>query len=328
MSTKTADWSKLAAPSRAEKLTTANVALKAELAATKRRAELLANELHAVHSSRPVKCSTLNIVKPSKEWVRVCIPDTHGAKIDRKAAGAMLDDLKRLNPAEVVLLGDHVDCGGFLAQHHVMGYVAETGYSYAEDCDSANQFLNELQAATPRAKIWYIEGNHERRVETWCVTQTLRHERDAEMLRKCFAPEFRLKLKERGISYIRQGQFYQGLSVPGTLKLGSCFFTHGISTAKHAAAVHVARFAGNIVYGHTHRADYTPTRLVNVGLVAAWSPGCLCELQPLWQHTKPTDWNHGYAIQLVRQDGKFQHIQVAISGGHSLLGQIIKSGSK
>lgn len=320
------DWSRLLTVSKTEKLAAANADLKAQLTSERKRAAALVGEIISMTSGRPVVVPKSNKTRPSKEWVRVCIPDTHGAKIDRRAAGAMLADIRALQPAEIVLLGDHVDCGGFLAQHHVMGYVAETDYSYAEDCDAASAFLDEVQKTAPNAKIWYIEGNHERRVETWCVTETLRHAKDAEMLRKAFAPEFRLQLKRRGITYIRQSMFYQGLPVPGTLKLGKCFFTHGISTAKHAAAVHVARFAGNIVYGHTHRADYTPTRLVNVGLVAAWSPGCLCELQPLWQHTKPTDWNHGYSVQLVRKDGNFQHINVAIVGGQSLLGQILKSG--
>lgn len=129
--------------------------------------------------------------------VRVLIPDTHGAKADRKAIAALLADLKTLDPTEIILLGDHVDCGGFLAQHHVMGYVAETTYSYEEDIAHANAFLDQLAAAAPRAKIQYIEGNHERRVETWAVTETLRHSADSEMLRRLVAPEFLLKLKER-----------------------------------------------------------------------------------------------------------------------------------
>lgn len=256
--------------------------------------------------------------------VRVIIPDTHGAKVDTTALGAMLADIKTLDPHEVVLLGDHVDCGGFLAQHLVMGYVAETSYSYEQDIEHANAFLDAVQTAAPRAKIEYLEGNHERRVETWCVTQTLRHSRDAEGLRQLYSPEFRLRLAERGISYFRQGMFYDGLSVPGVIRRGKCFFFHGVSTAKNAVAATQDRIGGNCVFGHTHRAQSELVRRVGTGIVGSWNPGCLCELQPLWQHTAPTNWTHGYAVQLVGPDGGFLHLNIPILAGETHLGSLLK----
>ena len=256
--------------------------------------------------------------------VRVLIPDTHGAKADRKAIAALLTDLKTLDPTEIILLGDHVDCGGFLAQHHVMGYVAETTYSYEEDIAHANAFLDQLSAAAPRAKIEYIEGNHERRVETWAVTETLRHSADSEMLRRLVAPEFLLKLKERGIPYFRQGEFYDGLSVPGVIKRGKCYFFHGVSTAKHAVAATIARIGGNCVFAHTHRAQSEIIRMVGTGIIGSWNPGCLCELQPLWQHTAPTNWTQGYALQLVRPSGAFLHLNVPVLHGETHLAALFK----
>lgn len=226
------------------------------------------------------------------EFIRVIVPDSHGSAIDRPAAAAFLGDLQQLAPKEIILLGDHVDCGGFLAQHHVLGYVAQTDYSYADDVAAANTFLDEIQKAAPRAVIHYIEGNHERRVETWCVTQTLRHERDCELLRRAFAPEFLLHLGRRGIRYYRQSAFHIN-QVPGTIKLGKCYFWHGTSTAKHAASRNLEQIGGNVVYGHTHREDHAARRPVHVGDIGAWCPGCLCQSQPLWQHTRPTDWTHG-----------------------------------
>lgn len=256
--------------------------------------------------------------------VRVIIPDTHGAKADKRAVAALLADIKVLRPHEIIMLGDHVDCGGFLAQHHVMGYVAETSYSYEEDVEHANGFLDAVQIAAPGAKIEYLEGNHERRVETWCVTQTLRHAKDAEGLRQLYAPEFRLRLASRGISYYRQSVFYDGLSVPGVIKRGKCFFFHGISTSKNAVAATQDRIGGNCVFGHTHRAQSELARRVGTGVVGSWNPGCLCELQPLWQHTAPTNWTHGYAVQLVSQDGGFLHLNIPILDGETHLPSLFK----
>lgn len=298
------------------------------------RAELAAKEkLLAVAVASAARARRIR-VKPPKparvshrttgDIVRVLIPDTHGAKADRKALAALLADIKTLRPHEIILLGDHVDCGGFLAQHHVMGYVAETSYSYEEDIAHTNAFLDQLAAAAPTAKIEYIEGNHERRPETWAVTQTLRHGKDAEMLRRLVAPEFLLKLKDRGIAYYRQGEYYDGLTVPGVIKRGKCYFFHGVSTAKHAVAATISRIGGNCVFAHTHRAQSEIIRMVGTGIIGAWNPGCLCEIQPLWQHTAPTNWTQGYALQLVRPSGSFLHLNVPVLHGETHLAALFK----
>jgi hypothetical protein len=258
------------------------------------------------------------------DTVRVLIPDTHGAKVHAGALSAVLSDIKALAPHEIILLGDHVDCGGFLAQHHTLGYVAETDYSYEDDIAAAVGLLDAVVKAAPAARLDYIEGNHERRVETWCVTQTLRHSRDADMLRRAFAPEFLLGLHEREIGYFRQGEFYDGLPVPGVIRRGKCYFTHGFTTAKHATAAAQIKTAGNIVFAHTHRAQSDITRRLGVGIVGAWNPGCLCELQPLWNHTSPTEWTHGYAVQLVSPNGEFLHLNVPIVSGKSLLTSLFR----
>lgn len=255
--------------------------------------------------------------------VRVVIPDTHGAKCDRAAIAAMLSDIKALDPQEIILLGDHVDCGGHLAQHHVMGYVAETAYSYEDDIAEANSFLDSLRAAAPHARIEYIEGNHERRVETWCVTQTLRHQHDSEGLRKLYAPEYRLNLKERGIPYYRESVCYDGLSLPGVIKRGKCYFFHGFNTSKSATAATVEKIAGNCVFGHTHRAQSFIVRKANVGVIGSWNPGCLTQLQPLWQHANPTEWTHGYGVQFVHGDD-FLHLNIPIIDGKSLFGALVR----
>jgi predicted phosphodiesterase len=262
--------------------------------------------------------------RKSGDTIRVCLADTHGAKVNKPALAAVLADIKAINPHEIILLGDHVDCGGFLAEHLVMGYVAETDYSYEDDLAHANAFLTALQEAAPRAKIEYIEGNHERRVETWAVTRTLRHKRDAEGLRKLYSPEFRLDLKTRGIAYYRQSEFYDGLSSPGIIKRGKCFFVHGISTSRNAVAATLMKIGGNCVFGHTHRHQAELIRLVSVGVVGGWNPGCLCELQPLWQNTDPTVWTHGYGVQLISSDGSFLHLNVPVIDGKSTFASLWK----
>jgi len=246
------------------------------------------------------------------DTITVCVPDTHGAKIARAEFAAMLADIKALNPQRVILLGDHVDCGGFLAQHHVMGYVAETSYSYEDDIAEANGFLDSLRSAAPSAKIEYIEGNHERRVETWCVTQTLRHKHDSEGLRKLYAPEYRLNLKERGIAYYRDSVCYDGLSLPGVIKRGKCYFFHGFSTSKNATASTVEKIAGNCVFGHTHRAGQSAFTEASGGklgrILRGFEGGHLMDIRKA-AYTKGTmNWQQAFLI--LEEDAK--GVQVSI----------------
>ena len=261
--------------------------------------------------------------KSSKtDYVRFIVPDVHGCHMDKKAVAAMLGDLESLKPKEIIIMGDFLSCDGFLAQHFTLAYVTQSTYSYDDDVGAAFDLLNKIQAAAPNAEIHYIEGNHEARVEKYCVTTAQRSGSpnvsvEAEHLRLLYGTEYVLDLEKRGIPLYRQGQFYHGLGIPATIKLGKCHFTHGITTSQNAAKVHVERFGGNVVFGHTHRADSYHIRTVGSGVIGAWSPGCLCELQPLYMHQTVSNWSHGYGIQLVKSNGDFLHINVPIRDGKS-----------
>lgn len=257
--------------------------------------------------------------RKNKPFLRVIIPDSHGCHIDQDAASAFLTDLDMLKPAEVVMLGDHLDCGGFLAAHHTENFVAETDYTFEDDVAAANVFLDEVQKRVGKVPVHYISGNHERRVEKWILTQKLRNQSDAEYLLRLFGPATVLRLADRGIEYYSETDFHCGLVIRGTIKLGHCHFTHGSSTAKHAASAMVDKFGGNVVFGHTHRADAFVRRTVSQGAIGAWNPGCLCQLQPYYGLTNLSNWSHGYGLQIVQDDGSFLHINVPIVDGRSYM---------
>ena len=97
---------------------------------------------------------------------------------------------------------------------------------------------------------------------------------------------------------------------------------HELGGGKNAASAAVSRTAGNVVYSHTHQEDTATMVLPGVGLVKAWNPGCLCTRVPLWRHSNPTNWSHGYAVQFVAKSGEFLHINVPILDGRSLVGSM------
>lgn len=249
--------------------------------------------------------------------VRVIIPDFHGAHIDWPAAHACLDDLKALDADEVVYLGDGLDCAGTFSTHQ-RSYTNEMAESYDEDCRGANRFLNLVQKRAPRAEHHYLEGNHEAHVERW-ASRTFSSQKDAENLLSVYGPSAVLDFKRRGFRYYKRSEHYMGLSIPGAIRLGKVFFVHGISHSRHAAAQHLARFGANVVFGHVHRVQHVGERTVTSHGHGAWCPGTLAKLQPLYAHTAPTSWQHGYAVQFVERNGTFLHINVPIHKGKSML---------
>lgn len=271
--------------------------------------------------------SRKSTARKGKDIVRVCIPDSHGAHADQGAVTAFLADLKRLNADEIVMLGDHLDCGGVFSTHS-RAYTNEMTESYDEDCRATNDFLDAIQKAAPRAKIWYLEGNHEARVSKW-ATSTFLSKRDADAYLDRMGPSAALDLKRRCIKYVTRDEFMPGCSIPGTIRLSvngtAIYYTHGISAAKNATAVHLARFGANVVHGHTHRAQSVHGRTVEKGVIGAWSPGTLAALQPLYAHTNPTDWSHGYGLEIVSSSGRFVHFQVPLIRGESMLQQVARA---
>lgn len=258
-------------------------------------------------------------------FVRFIIPDSHGALVDRPARDACLRDLRALAPKEIVMLGDHLDCAGTFNTHG-RSYLKEMPESYEDDVRAANQFLDAIQRSAPKATVYYLEGNHEARVEKWASSAFLSH-KDAVGFVDRMGPETVLDLRRRGIRYFKRSELYMGLSVPGTIKLGKCFFVHGISAAKNAAAVHLARFGANVVFGHTHRAQSVIERTVASDGIGAWCPGTLSTLQPLYFHTAPTAWSSGYGLQFVEGSGRFVHINVPLYKGRSLLSSRLKGAA-
>jgi predicted phosphodiesterase len=257
--------------------------------------------------------------------IRLVIPDSHGNHIDPQARAALLRDAKALDPDEVVLLGDHLDCGGIFNSHQ-RTYTNELCESYEDDCDAANSLLDELLNACPRATSWdYLEGNHEQHVERWAARAFTRR-KDADALLAVYGPAKRLELKQRGIRYYKRSEHYQGLSIPGTIKRGKCFFTHGIVANKHATYTHLERFGACVVHGHTHRAQSFGGRLVSSDGIGAWSPGTLAKLQPLYLHTNPSGWSHGYHVQFVAKSGLFLAHNIPIMrGGKTLLREMVNT---
>ena len=299
--------------------------LKREVAALRKDRDGLLSEFTDLQRARPVhKSPVKRRTAPATEIVRVYAGDLHGMRMDREAVAAFLSDVRTLDPDEIVLGGDMLECGGHLAKHQPVGYVAMCDYTYQEDVGATNWFLDELQKAAPHARIEYLEGNHEHRVERWCVDQAMANQRDAEFLRQVYGPATLLRLADRGIKFYPQADVHEEGLTRGWIMRGKMYLAHNIGEGKNAAAKAVDKAGYNVTYFHTHSFDSSPRVFPQVGLVMAFSPGCLCEMQPMWRHSDPSGWNQGYDIDFIAASGNFQRIHVPIWRGESLAGAMIQ----
>lgn len=254
--------------------------------------------------------------------VTVIVPDSHGEHAEKSAIDAFIGDLPILSPKRIVMLGDHLDCGGMFNAHQ-RTYTNELTESYESDVAAANSLLDRIQKNAPKAEIFYLEGNHEQHVERW-VARTFTSRKDADGLLDRYGPQRVLDLKRRGIRYYKRSEQYMGISIPGTIRIGKCFYTHGICANKHAASTHLARFGASVVFGHVHRSQSVIERTVTSSGIGAFCPGTLAKLQPLYLHTSPSDWSHGYGSQFHNSQGNFLHLNIPILNGKSLLQDVAK----
>ena len=284
--------------------------------------EHLEAQIRAFHAARKAPTKRAKI---GKEDERVILrPDVHGYNQGPEAVAAYLEALKVLKPDRIVGLGDLVDCGAFLAEKHVWGYVAETAYSVPEDFAAANAFLDAEQEASGGCPHDEIEGNHDARFEKWAITQAQRNgsgkvQDTAAWLLSMVAPEKILDFEGRGFRHIKRGGHYDGLSVAGHMRLGKALVTHGTFTGVDCCRRALAAYGTNIFFGHTHRLMEYVSHTIAQGQIGAWTCGFLAKRQPYWRHTQPTGWAHGFTEVRLAKSGAFQAHHVKIVDGVALL---------
>ena len=291
------------------------------------------DQLQAARNRGELSAAT---VKPKRgAFFRVIVSDTHGSYLCKKSAAAFLSDLAALGNEvkEIVFTGDHLECGGFLSAHHTLSYIAESSYTFQDDIDAANGLLDSIFERAPRAvgHSHYIDGNHERRIERWCLEQAQRGATDAAYLLKSHGSKSNLHLDARKVAHYSQGKTYGGADIAATIKLGACWFLHGFSSAQNASAVVLRAIGDNCVFGHVHRTQQS-SQWTTRGNCHAFCVGALCERVRLWHHDRPSQWSTGYGLQLVdgsrAHAGEFLHVNVPIIDGVSRLGPLIRRLSR
>lgn len=217
-----------------------------------------------------------------KENRFVVISDIHFPYEDATALGAVLKFIKSQNLQTIIMNGDILD------MYDVSRFdkSPERVNSLQGELDKAIDFFSKLRKAQPNAKIVFICGNHEKRLERYLWKHSELFSLDALKI-----PNL-LKFEKFGIEYYEK--YY---------KLGPLKITHGSVVRKFSSYTAHAELDKNDccgISGHTHRGGIfykkTPSRYL------AWYEGfCLCGLEPEYTEGIP-DWQQGFIYGVVKGD--------------------------
>jgi len=291
--------------------------------------------IDALKCVNPVSLPTTKSVKSGGSFLRAVIADVHGVFCDRSALSAFLSDMEAIKPKELFILGDFMTCDGFLAQHHVMGFVSQTKYTWEDDIHACNTFLDRFCAIFE--KVLYLTGNHESRIMrqliSWSIQSGASMNFVLKSLIKTFAVENVLELEKRGIEFLMPEEKPENVQQYGVYRGGKSLYMHtGFERGAGgimAAPKHLQKFGTNVCAAHTHiNLSYTQTEGDRGETISYRNPGCLCEKQPLWKHSEPSGWTNGYILEIVKPDGAFLSLNVPIINGVSLFPILAEKISK
>lgn len=227
--------------------------------------------------------------------------------IDLRPIFAYLKDLK---PDEIVLGGDILDGPDHGVDSWTMDQVEKRGYQcYDRDVKLLKEFINDLTKAAPKAKIIFLEGNHEERYQRLV-------RRYPNTLKSRFRLDRDACPNAKWIPYGDYDSFY---------KVGDMLFTHGtIFPDAHSKKMAMAYLPNKVTYGHIHDfQSYTthngdPRKPGRYAITA----GCLCGKLPDYKKGQPNKWINGFITWYSRNGVTVSSPHIIEDGCFMVGGQI------
>ncbi len=160
------------------------------------------------------------------------VPDVHVPYHDKRAWKLLLHVAQELQPQIIITLGDFIDCKS-VTGHGLKP--KERALLLVDELHAGKRALEALYECAPKARKYFIEGNHENRIARYL-------EKNAPALEGMFSLREELGINS---NYIPYGDY---------LRIDRMHFTHDLGkagpTAHRSAREEVG---GNVVIGHTHR---------------------------------------------------------------------------
>lgn len=212
------------------------------------------------------------------------IGDVHCPYQDERAVKMVLKFLKDYKPTHLYLIGDIIDFYGLSRFDKSPDRITVLG----EEIDETVELLDRIRKTCPRSKIFFQDGNHEARLDTW----------------KCKHPEV-AALKQLTVPALLELDKFniKHTNYAGSWNHADMSINHGnVVRGKSGASAYgelEKRYSSGIS-GHTHRMAAIHT--TRGGKQYSWyENGCLCETEP--DYCTNPDWQQGFHVSSVI-DGK------------------------
>lgn len=196
------------------------------------------------------------------------------------------EHFKKIGITHLLLDGDIADC------YQLSNFCKDpTKCRFPQEREYVSQFLRYTRKLFPKAKIIYVEGNHEFRWKRYLQA----HAAEVYDL-----DEFRLPVlfgfDSLGIEWVDKKQYVQC----GHLNIlhGHEFSGGGYNSVNPARTLFL-RAKVCAMAAHNHNTSNHDEPNMNGVPIACWSLGCQCYLHP--EYMPLNKWNHGFAV--VNKDG-------------------------
>lgn len=213
----------------------------------------------------------------------ICANDFHFGDVNHEAVEKLLEHCQEKQPDKIILQ-EILDSYRLSSFNKVPGF----GDTFADEIAYAKIFLKKLREVCPKAKIIYIESNHEIRFKQLIWNNV----EEMSGLSGFSIPEL-LGLKELDIEWkgMKDGaaKFVDNFVEDQGFLIGH-FNRVRVGSGNTVRAL-IQKYGRNIIQGHVHRLAQIYQRVYDKTLVGVES-GCLCNLNPSWMMYP--DWQNGF----------------------------------
>ena len=245
----------------------------------------------------------------------VVLGDMHFPKHCQKSIDIALETISQLQPQQIILNGDTVD---LLA---VSRYPKDIRHSYTllDERNAYQEFLSNLIEVSNGARIVETHANHSGNGTDGRWFRYL-SERLGEL---SSLPDIQEKLSYQNVFL---GDFKDVVEHCDYVEIcPNLIVTHGDVVRKnggYSARGMIDKYYQSLIMGHTHRLGMTAQRIPGIGSrgeqqVYAWEMGCMCDLNPIY--ASAPNWQNGFGIVAVSDDGTFGVEQVLIQNGKACI---------
>lgn len=197
---------------------------------------------------------------------------------------------KHFDTTHVLFNGDFIDC-------YAESYFENNPdlRDFPGELNTSRQMIAAIRSYFPTQKFIYKNGNHEERHEKyiWAKAEELYGVSEINL-------DSLMKFKEFEIDLV---------PLKRPVHAGKLSILHGHEySAMYSNQVNAARWIfmrgkSLAMCGHFHQTSQHSENTLDGKVISTWSVGCMCNLHPRYRPLN--NWNHGFAVVQVDQDGAF-----------------------